>query len=166
MLDSRKTFERILQSYRFKKARKFLNGDILDFGGNKGELERYVKGDYTVVNYDYSTMYNKLYDTILLLAVLEHIEVREVLQLFMKFKDCLKTDGKIFLTTPAPASRPVLEILAFLGILDKKNIEEHKHYWNRNELFTLAQDTNYEVVIYKKFQLGFNQYLLLKHRNN
>lgn len=163
MIDSKKKLEKLLQGYRFSKVKKYLLGDVLDFGGNEGELKILVKGNYTLINYDHTPMFNKTFDTIVLLAVLEHIEVTKVSEIFKKFKDYLRNDGTIFLTTPTPAAKPVLEILAFLGILDKKNIEEHKHYWNKKDLYKLAQDIDYKVIEYKKFQLGFNQYIVLKH---
>ena len=166
MINNRKTLEKFLQTYRFNKVKKFLSGDVLDFGGNEGELKPLVKGDYVVVNYDHTPMLGRMFNTIVLLAVLEHIEVRDVPVLFKKFKDCLRKEGVIFLSTPAPVSKPVLEILAFFRLLDKKNIEEHKHYWSKNELFRLARDSNYEVIEYRKFQLGFNQYLVLKHKTD
>jgi 2-polyprenyl-3-methyl-5-hydroxy-6-metoxy-1,4-benzoquinol methylase len=166
MINSKKPLEKLLQRYRFNKVNKFLFGDVLDFGGNEGELKPFVKGDYTIVNYDHSPIYNKTFDTIVLLAVIEHLEIKEVLLIFKKLKDCLREDGTIFLTTPTLASKPILEFLAFFHILDKKNIEEHRHYWNKIELFRLAEDTNYKIIKYKKFQFGFNQYLVLRHRIN
>jgi SAM-dependent methyltransferase len=164
MIDSKKTFEKILQNFRFKKVLPYLKGDVLDFGGNNGELAAYVKGNYTLVNYDHSPMKNKKFDTIVLLAVVEHIEVAEVHQIFKKFKGALQPDGRIFLTTPTPASKSILELLAWLHILDKQNIEEHKHYWNKDDLTFLAQEAGFAIVEYKKFQLGFNQYAILKHQ--
>ena len=166
MIDSKKRLEKLLQGYRFKKVKNHLLGDVLDFGGNEGELKLYVKGNYTLVNYDHSPMYSKTFDTIVSLAVIEHMEVPEVFEVFKKYKCCLREDGIIFLTTPTPASKPILEILAFLGILDKENIEEHKHYWTKKELFKLAKNTGYKVIEYEKFQLRFNQYMILKHNSN
>ena len=163
MIDSKKKLENLLQGYRFNKVKKYLIGDVLDFGGNEGELKIFVKGNYTLVNYDHSPMFNKTFDTIVLLAVIEHIEVTEVSKIFKKFKAGLKKEGTMFLTTPTRASKPILELLAFFGILDKKNIEEHKHYWNKKDLYKLAQDTGYKVKTYKKFQFGFNQYIVLTH---
>jgi 2-polyprenyl-3-methyl-5-hydroxy-6-metoxy-1,4-benzoquinol methylase len=166
MINSRKIVEKLLQRLRFNKVKKYLKGDVLDFGGNEGELKTFVKGTYTLVNYDHSPMHNKTFDSIVLLAVIEHIEVTEVNKLFKIFKGCLRINGTLFLTTPTLASKPILELLAFLNILDKKNIEEHKHYWNKKELFALAQDAGFEIKRYHKFQFGFNQSMVLKHYQN
>ena len=73
----------------------------------------------------------------------------------------LKKGGKIILTTPTPQSKWLLESLASLHILDKQNIEEHKHYWNMKEIYDLAEMNGLRVEFYEKFQLGFNQFAIL-----
>ena len=166
MIDTKIPLEKFLQYLRFRRVRNYLKGDILDFGGNEGELKKFVgaTSSYTVVNYDHSEMKEKEFDTIVSLAVIEHIEVESVYEIFGKFKKCLRKEGRIFLTTPTPASKPILEFLAWVGLLDKQNIEEHKHYWDRSDIFRLAEKSGFEVLKYRKFQLGFNQWALLKHQ--
>jgi len=44
MLNSKKFLESFLQKQRFKKVLPFLGKDVLDFGGNRGELRQWVKG--------------------------------------------------------------------------------------------------------------------------
>jgi len=160
MINSKKFLEAFLQKERFKRVLPFLKGSVLDFGGNDGELKPYVTGTYTLVNYDHAPMENKTFDTIVALAVIEHIPVDDVFAIFKKFK--LNPGGIIFLTTPTPLSKPLLEFLAFLRILDKQNIEEHKHYWTKEEIYTLAETNKLKVKKYKKFQLGMNQYAILE----
>jgi cyclopropane fatty-acyl-phospholipid synthase-like methyltransferase len=164
MLNSQKPLERFLQQYRFKKLQPYMQGSVLDFGGNRGELRPYVKGDYTLVNYDHEGIRNKTFDTIAALAVIEHMEVESVKEVFALFKTILAPQGVIFLTTPAPMAKPVLEILASLRLLDKDNIAEHKHYWSKDDILTLAERSGFELVKYKKFQIGFNQFAVFKHR--
>lgn len=163
MIDTSISMEKFLQNQRFKLVKGYLNGDVLDFGGNNGELAPFVEGDYTLVNYDHTPMENKTFDTIVLLAVVEHIEVKDVYSIFDKFKKCLRKSGTIFLTTPTPSSEPVLNLLASIGFLDKQNIEEHKHYWNKEDIVKLAQSAGFSIQDYGKFQLGFNQFAVLKH---
>lgn len=162
MINTSIFLESLLQKMRFKKVRKFLQGDVLDFGGNEGELGKYVQGNYTLVNYDHAPMQNKQFDTIVMLAVIEHIEPDAVNDLFKKIGSHLKDNGILFLTTPTPASKFVLELLAWLGFLDKQNIEEHKHYWTKKELYELAELSELRVEKYQSFQLGFNQWMVLR----
>ena len=164
MIDSSMFLEIFLQNYRFKMVKPYLIGDVLDFGGNEGELKKLVKGKYLVVNYDHSVMRNTHFDTIVSLAVIEHISVKEVFNIFQKFKVILNKGGRIFLTTPTKMGKPVLEFWAFIGIIDKENIEEHKHYWSKKEIYDLAKKTGFVVKKYKKFQIGFNQLAVLEHK--
>jgi cyclopropane fatty-acyl-phospholipid synthase-like methyltransferase len=166
MIDSSMFLEKFLQDYRFKMVRPYLIGDVMDFGGNKGELKKFVKGRYLIINYDHSLMEKDHFDTIVSLAVIEHIPFREVFNIFKKFKSVLNLSGRIFLTTPTKIAKPVLELWAFMGIVDKKNIAEHKHYWSKKEIYDLAEKTGFVVKKYRKFQLGFNQLAVLEHKNN
>ena len=164
MVNTGLPLERHLQASRLRKSIEYLRGDVLDFGGNEGELAQFVSGDYTLINYDHSNLLDKTYDTIIMLAVLEHIDVEEVYKIFNKFKRILRPRGTIFLTTPSRMAKPVLEFLAALGLLDGANIEEHKHYWNKTDIELLADKTGFQVIKFGFFQLGFNQMAILKHK--
>jgi 2-polyprenyl-3-methyl-5-hydroxy-6-metoxy-1,4-benzoquinol methylase len=161
MIDTKNYFEKMLQNMRFSKVKPYLRGDVLDFGGNEGELGTFVKGRYDVVNYDHSKLKKIKYDIIVSLAVFEHMEIADVYNIVKTFsQNNLKKGSVLFLTTPTPASKPVLEFLAAIGILQKSNIEEHKHYWNKKELYNLAETNGLTVKKYRKFQFGFNQYAI------
>ena len=162
MIDTSKLGERLLQNYRFRTARKHLRGDVMDFGGNQGELRPYVTGDYIVVNYDHSVMGDKRFDTIAALAVIEHIRTGDVYDIFGKLtRSHMQPSGKIVLTTPTPMSKPLLSLLSRFGIIGRENIEEHKHYWTRADIERLAASIGLRVEEYRKFQLGFNQIAVL-----
>lgn len=162
MINTSIFLEKFLQNYRFDMVKEYLKGDVLDFGGNQGELKRFVKGRYVVVNYDHSALENNRFDTIVALAVIEHMSIDDVFYVFRKFEKILNRYGRIFLTTPTRIAQPVLEFLAFLGFVDRDNIKEHKHYWTKNEIKKLAQETGFTIEKYKKFQVGFNQIVILK----
>jgi 2-polyprenyl-3-methyl-5-hydroxy-6-metoxy-1,4-benzoquinol methylase len=164
MINTSIFLEKFLQEYRFRMIKPYLRGDVLDFGGNEGELGKFVKGKYLIVNYDNSVMENTHNDTIAALAVIEHIEFDEVFSIFRKFKNILNPDGHIFLTTPTKMAKPVLEFMAFIGIVGKDNIAEHKHYWSRKEIYKLAEDSGFVVEKFRWFQLGFNQFAIFKHK--
>jgi 2-polyprenyl-3-methyl-5-hydroxy-6-metoxy-1,4-benzoquinol methylase len=162
MLNSKKMLEKFLQQQRFKKVLPYLKGDILDFGGNEGELKPFVQGTYTLVNYDHAAMEDgRLFDTIVALAVIEHINVESVHELIKRFKIVLQKGGCLFISTPTPLAKPILELMAYAGLLDKQNIREHKHYWNKHDLMKLAEGAGFKILKYQKFQLGFNQFALL-----
>ena len=74
----------------------------------------------------------------------------------------MNKNGIIFLTTPTKMAKPVLEFLAFIRLVDKENIREHKHYWTKKEIYHLANESGFKVKKYKKFQLGFNQLVVFE----
>ena len=162
MIDTTIKFEKFLQNQRFKRVKRYLYGDVIDFGGNRGELKPFVSGQYTVVNYDHTPLKTLKADTIISLAVFEHMTVEEVYEVMKLFKKALRLNGKIFITTPTLISHPVLWILSRVGILEKENIDEHKHYWNKKELNNLAKKNGFKMTEYAKFQLGFNQFAVFE----
>ena len=100
---------------------------------------------------------NAQFDKIVMLAVLEHIPLDLVGPLFVEFSRVLKPDGRILLTTPTPRGKPVLEFLAFkLRIISAPEIADHKHYYTRNDIESLAEKTGLAVETYRTFQLGMN----------
>lgn len=155
--------ERWLQKQRFKIAMPYLEGDLLDFGANQGELGLYyTKGRYTGIDKDYKRMKGKKFDTIVCLAVIEHIEEYNVVLLFKDFREMLKDHGRIFITTPTRLSKRILEMLAKVGLLDKENLAEHKHYWTKLDLIALAIANDLKMIEHKRFQFGLNQYAVFK----
>lgn len=70
---------------------------------------------------------NENCDVVTMLAVLEHLLYpQEIL------KECfriLKKGGKLILTTPTPATKPILEFLARILLIDRVEIAGHKNYF-------------------------------------
>ncbi|RME93625.1 MAG: methyltransferase domain-containing protein [Candidatus Hydrogenedentota bacterium] len=164
MIDTRNKVERFLQLWRFKKIPSLNLGKVIDFGGNKGELRGHIKCEcYTLVNYDHSILKYRKADNIVALAVIEHIEKEKVFEIFKMFNEKnLVTGGRVWITTPTPLAKPILEFLAFFNIVDKDNIREHKHYWTKKEIYELAKKTGFKIEKYKRFQFGFNQFAIFR----
>jgi cyclopropane fatty-acyl-phospholipid synthase-like methyltransferase len=164
MINNATLMEQFLRNYRFGMVKPYLIGDVLDFGADRGELGKFVKNTYVAVDYDHSAMKGGRFDTIVALAVIEHIAVAEVEKIFIEFKNMLNSGGRIFLTTPTQLAKPILDLLAWTGILDKQNISEHKHYWSRKEMFALAEKCGFSIKRYKKFQIGLDQLAVFEHK--
>lgn len=102
------------------------------------------------------------FDHITILAVLEHIPLGQVDVLFREFRRLLRPGGAVLLTTPTPASRPILEFLAFkLRVISGPEIADHKHYWSQADIRALAARTGFACVHYRTFQLGLNSFASL-----
>lgn len=103
------------------------------------------------------------FDVITLLAVLEHLS--EPLRLMKEIERVLKKNGRLVMTVPSKAARPVLEFLSYrLKIISADEIREHKKYYDRNELEKLFSQTALTVENHKYFQLGMNNFCIVKKK--
>lgn len=162
-MKSEKLVENLLQKARFKRIIPLIEGKtVLDFGGNHGELKKYIPQEYTICNLNYQIIKDKQFDNIVSLAVIEHIEYLEVFKIISMLKKHLNENGKIILTTPTKLARPFLEFLAIINLLDPNNMAEHKHYWSKKELSDLAEKSGLKMIKHKLFQLGMNQLAIFK----
>ena len=99
------------------------------------------------------------FDQIAILAVLEHIPLDLINPLFTEFRRILKDGGRVLITTPTPASKPVLEFMAFkLKIISGPEIADHKHYYSKADVQTLATKHAFQCSVYRPFQLGLNSF--------
>lgn len=178
--------DNIIAKWRLGKVEKAieLNDEVLDFGcGNQGyflrsvskKIKRGVGIDYDVDVGDEGNLKfmslkikNKLpfedntFSKVVMLAVLEHIEPEKVNKLFSEFKRVLKNDGKIVLTTPTPRNKPLLEMLAKIGVISETEIEDHKKYYDKKSLVVLARENGFNFESYQLFQLGLNGLAVFK----
>lgn len=182
--------DKFIAAYRLFRVNKYIEkGDmVLDFGCgarsyllefNQDKIKKGVGLDYDVENQKFNKIeyltfkfkdrlvFDKEYfDKIFLLAVLEHIESKQVKALFREFKRILKPGGKIVLTTPTPKSKSVLEWLAFrLKLISEKEIKDHKKYYSKKDILEIAKNLNLKVTIYRLFQCGLNSYAVLEKVN-
>lgn len=100
-------------------------------------------------------------DQAVMLAVLEHLHCPK--QVLTNLHALLKPEGEILLTTPSTFSKPILEFLAFgLGIIDKNEISDHKHYFSRSELKELLRSVGFKEIEHKYFEFGMNHFVTAK----
>ncbi|MCK5026105.1 MAG: methyltransferase domain-containing protein, partial [Nanoarchaeota archaeon] len=104
---------------------------------------------------------DKSVDVIVSLAVLEHLE--NPLYILIELYRVLKEGGRIIITTPSPASKPILEFLAFnLKIISVEEIRDHKHYFNQKELRNIFKRAGFRDIKIKSFQFGLNNWLIAR----
>ena len=94
-------------------------------------------------------------DVVTMLAVIEHLE--DPSWILGEIRRVLRGDGLFILTTPTPIARLVLETLAFLKVIDAREIRDHKRYYSKDELFRTLESAGFRVIHYRKFELGMNQ---------
>lgn len=105
---------------------------------------------------------NRYFNKIVMLAVLEHIEIDQVDILFKEFVRVLNNGGEIVLTTPTKFGKFILETLAYLRVVSREEIGDHKKYYTLKNLEELAKKSKLKLCSYKLFQFGINSAAVFK----
>ena len=141
-------FEKFLCELRFGKVIKHIpaNSKILDVGcGHKGKLlykirnkisagfgidisvdQEHQDDKITLIKHDLTQplpFENNSFDAVTSLANLEHLENPS--QVLQEIHRVLKPGGILLLTAPSIYGKPILELLAFLGIISRQEIKDH-----------------------------------------
>lgn len=159
--------EKHLRKLRFKEAvSNIVGGKILDFGCDNQELKTYLSKFDIYVGIDKGGEIPKEtnFDYVLMLAVIEHIEISDIIPLMNKLKARLKKHGELILTTPTPFSKKPLDIMASFGLIEKEGIDEHKFYYTERDLRILADFLHMDVLKYYTFEFKLNQLMVLRKR--
>ena len=181
-------FERALGQFRYNKIKKYIksqNGNMLvcvDIGcGFNGRFLHSISGrlkygygfdiranEHTDGNIE--IINNSRYggnlplddgttDVVFMLAVIEHLDVDN--DIVAEGIRILKPGGRIVITTPTPAAKPVLEFLSYkCHLISEASIREHKHYYTEAELREILENNNCVCERYSKFQMGFNEIIV------
>jgi SAM-dependent methyltransferase len=151
-----------VQHYLLSRFRhKFSLGYGLDY-----DVKDCQQGNLRLVNYKYEgslPLKENFFDKVFLVAVLEHVEEKNVGPLFFEFFRILKKNGRVAITTPTPRSKPLLEFIAFkLKLVAPEEVTDHKHYYLAEEIRILAEKSGLRLIKVKYFQLGFNCLYILE----
>ena len=179
--------DKFLSKYRTSVAAKYIEKDdvVLDLGcgvqhyllncfknkfglgfGLDYDIENYQEGNLRFVNYKFQgalPFKEYFFNKVFLIAVLEHIEEKDVPGLFGELFRILKNGGRIIITTPPPRTKRVLEFIAFkLKLVIPEEVTDHKHYYIGKEISDLARANGLKVVNSRLFQFGLNSLYVLE----
>lgn len=108
---------------------------------------------------------NESFDVVTMLAILEHLSYPE--DILKEIHRVLKKDGRLIITVPSKIAKPILEFLSYkMHVIDRLEIEDHKKYYNKKDIFEAAEISNFIVEKHKYFQLGCNNFAILKKNIN
>jgi len=167
---------------RFRIAKPFINGKVLDFGCGIGDAcefcpeenylgfdtdkevlaigaKRFPKANFKPIEEVKNVTPNSI-DTILALAVIEHISSTPAF--LQQIYPLLKNDGTVVITTPNPAYDWIHGLGGKIGIFAKESHNEHINLTNKKKLLTDIQNTGFTLNKSRKFLLGANQLFILK----
>lgn len=180
-----------LRQARINVVKPYTNGRVLDIGCGictqyilqfpkvtnyvgvelRSEVVKKLKKEFP--NYDFyqrnideerlqiNDYYPEQFNTILLTAVIEH-----VFNLKHLMKECvkhLKPGGRVIITTPTLFGNDIVyELGARVGLFNKKSADDHIVIFNKKRFHVLANEVGLEVEVFKWFELGCNQLVVLK----
>lgn len=177
--------EKLLGDLRYRKIIGYIpsNSKVLDLGcGYRGKFLKKISGKISRgVGLDISVSPNFLtakidliahdlnrplpfqnnkFDVVVSLANLEHLEEPE--KSLMEIHRVLKPGGILLLTAPSTYGKPVLELLSFLRLVSRQEIEDHKNYFNKKILLDYCENIGFSSCKHKYFQAGMNNFLIAK----
>ena len=167
-----------LRRQRLQAARPYLQGAVLDFGCGTGALAPWCdQASYVGVDRDADSIRlakaaqpnhrflqelpeQGAFNTIVALAVIEHIKQPEALLAALKAR--LATNGQIVLTTPHPAFEWAHELGAKLGFFSGDAAEEHETLIDKAAMAKLAEAAGLRLLAARRFLFGVNQLFVLR----
>lgn len=101
-------------------------------------------------------------DYVVAFAFFEHIDHPQ--EILAEAYRILKPGGKIILTTPTFKAKSVLEFLSYkLGLISRREIEEHKQYFDEYTLRKIAPSkAKRSQIFHRYFEMGMNNLLVIK----
>ncbi len=175
--------EKLLSYFRYKRTIQFIkNKKVLDFGcgisnwNSKfiGKYPKFIHGvDNSLSEFNRKNSFIEIYkeinelpfsdyEVVLSMAVFEHIEPFNLIQILDQIYSKTSENAIIFGTTPTPLSRPVLETLSYkLKLIDESQIRDHKVYYDEFWLKSILTKTNWKIRSYRTFQIWMNSEFIL-----
>ena len=165
-----------LRRQRFKAARPFLKGRILDVGCGSGALAGLIDpASYVGIEVDETSLkkakdhfpqhsfqsalpsVSEKFDTVVSLAVIEHVQDPAVfLESLAQYLNG-GPDACIVVTTPHPAADWIHYMGASIGLFSMHANEEHEDLLDREKLVKIGESIGLVMVKYGRFLFGGNQ---------
>lgn len=86
---------------------------------------------------------NEYFDTVTMLAVFEHIDPRNLIDILGEIHRVFKKGGMFFLTTPSSWTDKLLRAMAGLKLVSSTEIEEHKDTYTPSKIISLMVKTGF-----------------------
>ncbi|MBI2517179.1 MAG: class I SAM-dependent methyltransferase [Opitutae bacterium] len=170
--------DRFIQRWRMRQALRFVpdNARLIDIGAHEGELfqalgarlgrgfgveplaRSELKADRYLVAPGFFPAVRPAegsWDAVTMLAVLEHIPIKEQPALAAACRELLRPGGRVIITVPAKAVDHILAGLRFLRLIDGMSLEEHYGFEPEDTLRIFAAP-DFRLVYRARFQCGLN----------
>ena len=100
---------------------------------------------------------DNFFTVITMLAVFEHIEPNNLIDILNEIKRVLKPGGRFILTTPTPWLNVFLKLMAQLNLVSKEEIKEHKEAYSHKKIGDYLEQSGF---LKEKMKFGYFELLL------
>jgi 2-polyprenyl-3-methyl-5-hydroxy-6-metoxy-1,4-benzoquinol methylase len=176
-----------LRKQRLRMARPYISGRVLDYGCGEGDACRYADGPNNYIGVDidesiltvarhkyptatfftpqeFSTWSGPAFDTIIGLAVIEHLP--DPTAFLRTMKKYLRSSGKIVITTPNPKLDWVHGLGTRFGIFARESHDEHQSLLDQKGIQSTCVGADLHLARYERFLLGANQLAIFIYASN
>jgi SAM-dependent methyltransferase len=178
----------VIAKHRLKVIAPYVRGSILDLGCGISRIVDFLSIDQVYIGVDDSHVVlewmmqnrpqyrylqvdldndplclNRCFDTILMLAVVEHL--RHPLKVFSEISTHLERDGNLLITTPTPLGGIVHQYGAQLGLFASQAAKEHETIFDYKTLRDMLEASDLKILQYRNFLYCGNQ-LFICSRNS
>jgi len=173
-----KKLDVLAQTLRINQAIKFIQGSsLLDIGCHNGEIFNFLLKKNKMICHGIDSIHkNKIenerftiypgyfpenfnldiqYDSITMLAVVEHFSEDKVKSLPLELKKYLNQKGRVIITIPSKFADPILDVLLFFKLNHGMDLENHQDF-DRSILKKSFTENGFQCLVEKKFEFGLN----------
>lgn len=103
-------------------------------------------------------------DAVTLLAVIEHVEHDRIEHVLSETKRILRASGAVIITTPRPIAAPILRAMAWLNLVSREEIREHKRLIGMTSLIAHMKNAGFSPhgITHGTFECGMNSWLIAR----
>lgn len=107
---------------------------------------------------------DNFFDSVVMLAVFEHIEQKKLNPVLSEVKRVLKEGGVLVITTPSPWADKILHFMAIFGLISKEEIHEHKHNHAKSKIEDIIENIGFkkENILSGFFEAYMNMWFVIK----
>lgn len=116
------------------------------------------------IEYDELPQLNMKFDTIIMMAVIEHLKYPE--NILTQLPKYLNEGGRLIITTPTPFADIIHNLGSKINIFSKDASEKHCRLYNRESMEELIEKNGLAIVYYETFELGLNQIYVIECESN
>lgn len=178
-----------LQTARQARIHPHIGGRVLDLGCHRARIyeemadrvdrycgvdvdaeivaenrERFPDARFEVRNLDDDPLaLGETFDAVLMVALIEHLFNQK--HVMGEVRDALAPEGRVLITSPTPFGNDIVHRNGSrIGLFARDATDDHVIVFNKHRLGILADEVGLRVETHTYFQLGCNQFAILRHR--